>query len=57
MEPDGDEGGLMKANVPRMATTMALLGLAAAVAGAAEAPRKMSRAVLEARSEVAGPGR
>lgn len=47
----------MKANVPRMATTMALLGLAAAVAGAAEAPRKMSRAVLEARSEVAGPGR
>ncbi len=37
----------MKANVARVATAMALLGLAAAGAGAAEAPRKMSRAVLE----------
>ena len=47
MEFDGDEGGLMKAKVSRIATAVAFLGLAAAVAGAAEAPRRMSRAVLE----------
>ena len=37
----------MKTKVSRLATAVAFLGLAAAVAGAAEPPRKMSRAVLE----------
>ena len=37
----------MKTNVSRFATAVAFLGLAAAAAGAAEVPRKMSRAVLE----------